>query len=166
MLSWHVTFSWTWKFICGFLAGRMHLPTQWSHSASCLPRPSFHSAQYCFTINEFRRGVLWHNQKKHDVSGSCNHAEGGGLPTIKTTSRVLFRVPDSTAHTLLLAGWEGWRDGELGGMEREREAAWSCRVSVQDNIWTIYSISNKTFPFIFLEIFLSLALTRLCCKPQ
>lgn len=40
----------------------------------------FHSTQYYLPINEFRWGVLWHGEEKHDVFGSCNYAEGGSTP--------------------------------------------------------------------------------------
>lgn len=43
-----------------------HLLTPWgSHSVPCaLYLPPFHSTRYYFTINKFRRGVLWHGEGK------------------------------------------------------------------------------------------------------
>ena len=68
--------------------------------------------------------------EKHDVVGSRDYVDGGSLPTIKTTSWVLFFIiPDSIARTLLLADWRsGGAENLRAGMGGERGRGDLCDI--------------------------------------
>lgn len=112
---------------------RPHLLTPGSRSLPCaLYLPPFHSTRCYFTINKFRRGVLWRGEGKAWRVWQLRLRWEGRHPTIKTTSWALFVIPRSHRTSTALGWMKEERGGETHGldvMENGRRTGWRTCVN-------------------------------------